>query len=99
MRRSSLTASRRSRTATSRALRRSSLGKLMVVSHDREVDVLQGRQLADLLPRFETGSPAQLGKVAHRERPAGGHDADVPGELLRLLHAVRADDQGGPVLL
>src|SRR5689334_22752661 len=60
MRRSSLTASFRSRAATSVALRRSSLGQLMFVRHllgtlsdDREVDVLQGRQLAHLLPRLQ----------------------------------------------
>src|SRR5690349_13851527 len=91
IRRSSLTASRRSRTATSAALRRSSFGQLMVVAHDREVDVLQGRQLADFLPRLQAGTTAQLDHAADRERAPGGHDADFACQMLRLLHAVRAD--------
>src|SRR5579859_1751840 len=95
-RRSSLTASRRSRLATSAALRRSRLGQLMVarlVAHDREVDVLQGRQLAHLLARGQSRRAAQLGQVADREGAPGRHDPDLLTEGFRLLHAVSADHQ------
>ncbi len=51
MRRISLIASRRSRAATSWALRRSRFSQLIVViAHYREVDVLQRRELAHLAP-------------------------------------------------
>src|ERR1700680_3357016 len=97
IRRSSLTASRRSRLATRAALRRSSLGQLMVVLDDGEVDVLQGRQLAQLAPRRQARTAAQLGQVADGERATGGHDADLSraalDEVLGLFHAVRADDE------
>ena len=56
--RSSLTASRRSRRATRATLRCSSFGQLTaiasMVADDREIDVLQRRQLADLLADLET---------------------------------------------
>src|SRR5579859_5694858 len=62
-RRSSLTASRRSRLATRAALRRSRLGQLIVVAHDREVYVLQCREVPHLFARRETRRAAQLGQV------------------------------------
>ena len=58
MRRSSLTASRRSRAATSAALRRSNFGQITMVVHNREVDVLQRRHLAHLLAHLQTGAAA-----------------------------------------
>src|SRR5256885_7999177 len=93
MRRSSLTASRRSRPATSAALRRSNFGQITLVVHNREVDVLQRRQLAHLLTHLQTGAAAKLDQVADRKRPTGGHDSDVPSQVLCLFHAVRADDE------
>src|SRR2546427_11640962 len=80
--RSSLVASRRSRRATRSALRRSRFSQLMVVPYDREVDVLQRRQLPELPPRFEARPPAELGHVADRQGAPGGHDADPSGKLL-----------------
>src|SRR5256886_8000137 len=93
MRRSSLTASRRSRPATSAALRRSNFGQITLVFHNREVDVLQRRQLAHLLTHLQTGAAAKLDQVADRQRPAGGHASDVPSQVLCLVHAVPADDE------
>src|ERR1700751_2824877 len=98
MSRSSLTASCRSLCATSAALRRSRLGQLIVVvAHYREVDVLQGRQLAHLAAHLEARALAQLGDVPHSKRPAGRHDADrrlaviTDAEVLGLVHVVCAD--------
>src|SRR2546430_546744 len=104
MRRSSLTASRRSRLATRAALRRSSSGQLTpVVSpfvvDDGEVDVLEGRELAHLLVRLKSRMAAQLDHVANRQRATAGHDPYVAGKLLRLVHAVRADDERAAALL
>src|SRR5438876_524285 len=93
MRRSSLTASRRSRAATSAALRGSNFGQITMVVHNREVDVLQRRQLAHLLAHLQTGASAQLDQVAYRKRAAGGHDPDVSSKVLGLFHAVGADDE------
>src|SRR5438445_52195 len=93
MSRSSLTASRRSRAATSAALRRSNFGQITMVVHNREVDVLQRRQLAHLLAHLQTGASAQLDQVAYRKRAAGGHDPDVSSKVLGLFHAVGADDE------
>src|SRR5947207_10444500 len=85
IRRSSLTASRRSRRPTIAALRRSSRGQItrrlrshghVVVVDDRQVDVLQRRELTELLARRQARLPAQLGQVAHRQREAAGHDPD-----------------------
>src|SRR5712692_2887599 len=89
------------------SLRRSRLGQLTVTSHDREVDILQGRQLADLAPRLEARAAAQLRDVADGERTPCRHDPDLTRsrgpreiarfrgayEVLRLFHAVRADDE------
>src|SRR5712692_4271057 len=99
MRRSSLVASRKSRRATSAALCRSRLGQLMVVAHDREVDVLQRRQLAKLSARLETGAAAELGHVADRQRATRRHDSDLFSQDLGLFHAVRAYDERASVLL
>src|SRR5258708_33106012 len=86
-RRSSLTASRRSRIATRAALRRSRFGQLMVVAHDGEVDVLQRRQVAHLFARRQTRCAAQLGEIADRQCATRGHDPDLFAEAPRLLHA------------
>src|SRR6266550_2814393 len=97
--RSSLIASRRSRFATNAALRRSRLGQLMVIPHDREVDVLQCRQLAHLHARFQSGTPAQVAKLTDVERQPARHDADLAGKALGLFHAVSADHQRAAFLL
>src|SRR5205085_10309353 len=104
IRRSSLIASRRSRPATSAALRRSSFGQLTwvfasLVSDNREVDVLERRQLTHFLTGLQSGVAPKLDDVADRQGPSAGHDADVAGKLFRLLHAVRADDERAAVLL
>src|SRR5713226_9767193 len=99
MRRSSLVASRKSRRATISTLCRSRLGQLMVVLHDREVDVLQRRHLAKLSARLETGAAAELGHVADRQRATRRHDSDLFSQDLGLFHAVRADDERAAVLL
>src|SRR5205823_809159 len=107
IRRSSLTASRRSRLATSAALRRSSFGQLTLidplavprVSDDREIDVLQRRELAYLLARLEAGATAELDHASDRQSAAGGHDSDVACQLLGLVHAVGADHQRATFLL
>src|SRR5579859_1116981 len=102
MRRSSLIASRRSRAAISCALRRSRFSQLMLVvarvlGEDREVDVLQRRQVAHLAPHLQPGPNAQRREVADGEGAAGGHDADGSvavvrcAEMLCLVHVVRAD--------
>src|SRR6266581_2519916 len=92
MRRSSLTASLRSRLATRAALRRSNFGQITMVVHYREVDVLQRREIAYLLPHLQSRAAAPLDHVAYGERFATGHDSDVACQMLRLFHAVRADD-------
>src|SRR6266567_400136 len=110
MRRSSLTASRRSRAATSPALRRSRSSQLMLVvarvaGNDREVDVLQSRQLAHLAPHLQPRPNAQGRHVPDGERAAGGHDADRSvaivrcAEVLGLVHVVRADHERAAVCL
>src|SRR2546422_9877734 len=78
---------------------RPSLDQLMVVPHDCEIDVLQGRHLTQLSPNLQPGTPAQLLYVTHCQRTAGGHDPDVAGERFRLLHAVGADHQPTAVVL
>src|ERR1700693_3129083 len=93
-RRSSLTASRRSRLATRAALRRSSVGQLMVVAHNREVDVLQRREVAQLFARRQARRAPQLCDVADCQSAARGHDPDLLAQALSLLHAVRADHKG-----
>src|SRR5216683_2972936 len=100
--RSSLVASRRSRFATSAALRRSSLGQLMVaqvVADNREIDVLEGRKLEHLLARLQARAAAQLDHAADGERAPGGHDPNVAGQGLGLVHAVGADDERAAFLL
>src|SRR5690349_21076317 len=103
MRRSSLTASRRSRWATMPALRRSRFSKLTwVIPNDREIDVLQRRQLAHLHARLQPRAAPQLGEVADRQRAPGGHDADgapAGGQALSLVHAVSADHQRAAAVL
>src|SRR5690348_12592001 len=106
MRRSSLIASRRSRAATSPALCRSRLSKLIVVvAHYREVDVLQGRELAHLVSHRQSGSNTQRRHVSDRQRAPGGHDADRGvavvrcAEVLGLVHVVRADHERAAVCL
>src|SRR5712691_11639480 len=81
------------------SLCRSRFSQLMVVAHDREVDVLQRRQLAKLSARLETGTPPELGHVAQSQRATRGHDPDLFAEDLSLFHAVRADDERATVLL
>src|SRR6266850_8021905 len=81
------------------SLRRSRLGQLIVVPDDREVDVLQRRHLPHLDLRLQAGAPAELRELTDVEREPAGHDADLPGEVLRLLHAVRADHQRAAILL
>src|SRR5260370_42587097 len=85
IKRSSLVASRKSRRATSAALCRSGLGQLMGVAHDREVDVLQRRQLAKLSARLETPAAAELGHVAHRQRASRRHDCPLLSRDLGLV--------------
>src|SRR5260370_30064233 len=99
IKRSSLVASRKSRRATNSALCRSRFSKLMVVAHDREVDVLQRRQLAKLATHLESRATAELGQVADRERATRGHDSDLLSEDFGLFHVVSADDERAAVLL
>src|SRR6266851_3453393 len=99
IKRSSLVASRKSRRATNSALCRSSFSELMVVAHDREVDVLQRRQLAKLTTHLESRATAELGHVADRERATRGHDSDLLSEDFGLFHVVRADDERAAILL
>src|SRR5882672_10074326 len=82
MRRSSLTASRRSRVATSAALRRSNFGQITMVVHNREVYVLQRRELAHLLAHLQAGAATQLPQAADRQRASAGHDSDVARQVL-----------------
>src|SRR5437899_6262234 len=95
----SLVASRRSRRATSSALCRSRLGQLTVVAHDGEIDVLEGRQIAQLPARLQAGAPTQLGNVADRQRSAGRHDPDLARQYFGLFHAVRADHERAALFL
>src|SRR5260370_7335970 len=88
IKRSSLVASRKSRRATNSALCRLRFSKLMVVAHDREVDVLQRRQLAKLATHFESRTTAELGPVADRERAPGGHASHLLSEHFCLFHPV-----------
>src|SRR5207249_2609504 len=101
MRRSSLTASRRSRCATRTALRRPRLGQLTLmlvpmVAHDGQVYVLQARPVQcgadqrDLLPHA-LGVAAQpaIGRVAELEELEQG--LDPPGSNLRWKIVDRAE--------
>src|SRR5260370_7314234 len=99
IKRSSLVVSRKSRRANNSALCRLRFSKLMVVAHDREVDVLQRRQLAKLATHFESRTTAELGQVADRERATGGHDSDLLSKDFGLFHVVCADDERAAVLL
>src|SRR5258706_10124419 len=102
IRRSSLVASRRSREATSRAfakstLRRDGFGNLWPVTNNREVDVLQGRQLTHLAADLQARLAAQLSEVADGKCAPGRHDADRSRQHLGLFHRMRADHQRAPV--
>src|SRR5713101_5087015 len=81
------------------SLCRSRFSKLMVGAHDREVDVLQRRQLAKLATHLESRATADLGHVADRERATRGHDSDLLSEDFGLFHVVCADDERVAVLL
>src|SRR5260370_32234983 len=87
IKRSSLVASRKSRRATNSALCRLRFSKLMVVAHDREVDVLQRRQLAKLATHFESRTTAERGQVADRAPATGRHHCDLLSEYFRLFPA------------
>src|ERR1700694_1738527 len=69
-------ASRKSRSATRSALRRSSF-ILFPVPHDGEVDLLQGGPLDDLAMSLQAGGARQRMEVAGGEQPASGHDPDA----------------------
>src|SRR5712691_6818825 len=100
--RSSLVASRRSRFATSAALRRSSFGQLMVayvVADDREIDVLQGWKLDHLLARLQARATAQFDHAADGECAPGGHDPYFAGQCFGFVHAVGADHERAAFLL
>src|SRR5438105_4748290 len=110
MRRSSVTASRRSRAATSPALRRSRFSQLTlmvarVLGDDGEIDVLQRRQITQLATHLQSGPDPQRSQVPDGQRAAGGHDADrrVPivrcAEVLGLVHVVSADHERAAVRL
>src|ERR1700694_5594277 len=85
-------ASRKSRSATSSALRRSSL-ILFPIPDDGEVDLFEGGPLDDLAVLLEARGAGQGVEVPGRDQPAPGHDPDFAGQHLRLLHVVGADDQ------
>src|SRR5258706_9414011 len=71
----------------------------MVVTQDREVDVMQCWQLAQLDARLQAGAPAQVAKLTDLERQPVRHDSDLAGKALSLFHAVRADHQRAALLL
>src|SRR5260221_13583623 len=91
-RRRSPAASRKSRSATSSALRRSSF-LLFPVPHDGEVDLFQSRPLDHLAVLLQPGGTGQGVDVAGGQEAAPRHDPDLAGERLRLFHVVGADDQ------
>src|SRR5919204_5685377 len=84
-------ASRRSRKPTSAVLCRFSL-IIQFAPDDRQVDLLQRRQLPHLLAQLQARAAAQVTKVAVGEELAAGHDPDAPRERFRLLHRMGADD-------
>src|SRR5260370_23514492 len=92
IKRSSLVASPKSRRATSAALRRSRFSKLMVPAHDREVDVLQRRQLPKRATHLESRATAELRQVAGRRRATTGHESHLLSPDLGLFHVVCAGD-------